>query len=539
MAASAWSSIPAMFREVCQTFGDDEALVGEGERLTFTQLRDQVDEVARALVGVGFEPGDVAAVWAPNIADWPIAALAALSCGGTLVPINTRYRGEEAADLLRRSRATVLLTLTDFLDTDYVAMLRGAAGEAAEGRPVGGLPDLRAVVVLQGQTPPGCLSREDFLAAATDVEVQAVDDRVAALGPDDVCDIMFTSGTTGRSKGVISTHGQTLAVFDAWSSLVGLRRGDRYLIVNPFFHTFGYKAGFVAALMRGATIVPHAVYEADSVLRRIGEERISMLPGAPALYQGLLHHPELANHDISSLRLGVTGAATIPVSLIERMRDELGFETVLTAYGLTEATGVVTMCRVGDDATTVATTSGRAIPDVEVAIVDPEGNPLPAGEAGEVVVRGYNVTKGYFEEPDRTAEAIDADGWLHTGDIGVLDERGYLDITDRLKDMFIVGGFNAYPAEIENTLVEHPSIAQVAVVGMPDERLGEVGCAFAIARPGTAVDEADVISWARERMANFKVPRRIHVVEALPTNASGKVLKHELRDLAVTSATRS
>ncbi len=527
--ATTWTSIPAMVRWAGTEYGDAEALVGNEERLTFAELRERVDRVARSLIGLGFEAGEVAAIWAPNIEQWPIAALAVLSCGGTLVPINTRYKGGEAVDLLRRSRATVLFTLTDFLDTDYVEMLRGAAGGSVDDRPVEDLPHLRDIVVLSGPTPAGCTEHSAFVARGESVSREEVDARVAALGPDSVSDIMFTSGTTGRSKGVVSTHGQTLRVFDSWSSIVGLRPGDRYLIVNPFFHTFGYKAGFVSAIMRGATIVPHAVYEADSVLRRVGEERISMLPGAPALYQGILNHPSLQEHDISSLRLGVTGAATIPVSLIERMRDELGFETVLTAYGLTESTGVVSICREGDDATTIATTSGRAIPDVEVAIVDVEGNQLPAGQAGEIVVRGYNVMRGYFEDPERTAEAIDADGWLHTGDIGVLDDRGYLDITDRLKDMFIVGGFNAYPAEIENTLVEHPSVAQAAVVGMPNDRLGEVGCAFVVARAGTVVDEAEIIAWARERMANFKVPRRVLAVEALPVNASGKVLKAELR----------
>ncbi len=529
MAEPSWPSIPAMLRDRCAAFADDEALVDDDQRLSFAELREEVDRAARAFVALGVRPGDVVALWAPNLVDWPIMALGAQSAGAALVPINTRYRGHEAADLLRRSRARALVTLTDFLDTDLVGLLRDAAGGPEDGRPVADLDELDAVVVLSGAVPDGCLSRSGFLAGGSDVDADEVDRRVAALGPDDLSDIMFTSGTTGRSKGVMATHGQSLAVFEAWSGLVGLRRGDRYLVVNPFFHTFGYKAGFVSAFLRGATVVPHAVYEADSVLRRVEQERITMLPGAPALYQGILHHPGLAQHDISSLRLGVTGAATIPVSLIERMHDELGFEVVLTAYGLTEATGVVTMCREGDDARTIATTSGRAIPDVEVRIVDGDGNPLPPGEPGEVVVRGYNVMQGYFEEPERTAEAIDADGWLHTGDIGVLDERGYLDITDRLKDMFIVGGFNAYPAEIENVLVEHPSVAQVAVVGMPEPRLGEVGCAFVVPAGGQDVDAEALVAWARERMANFKVPRRIVVVDALPMNASGKVLKHELR----------
>ncbi|MBA2607336.1 MAG: AMP-binding protein, partial [Actinobacteria bacterium] len=356
-----------------------------------------------------------------------------------------------------------------------------------------------------------------------------VDKRIGALGSDDVSDLIFTSGTTGRPKGVVATHGQTLRVFEQWASIVGLVAGDRYLIVNPFFHTFGFKAGFLACLIKGATIVPHPVFDVPTVLARISEERISMLPGPPALYQSILDHPQRDSFDLSSLRLCVTGAAPVPVEMIERMRKELTFKTIVTAYGLTESTGVVSICRAGDDAETISNTSGCAIPDTEVRVVDDKNNEAPRGEPGEIVVRGYNVMTGYFDNPSATGEAIDADGWLHTGDIGTMDERGYLKITDRLKDMFIVGGFNAYPAEIENNLLAHPQVAQVAVVGVPDERMGEVGVAFVVARPGAAPTPDELHAWSRDHMANYKVPRRFFVVDALPMNASNKILKHELR----------
>ncbi|HEV7721038.1 MAG TPA: AMP-binding protein, partial [Iamia sp.] len=245
-------------------------------------------------------------------------------------------------------------------------------------------------------------------------------------------------------------------------------------------------------------------------------------------------HPGRASLRSDSLRIAITGAAPVPVSLIERMTDDLGFDAVLTAYGLSESTGIVSMCRQDDDPVTISTSSGRAIPGVEVRIVADDGTERPRGEPGEIVVRGYNVMQGYFEDPERTAEAIDADGWLHTGDVGTMDDRGYLDITDRTKDMFIVGGFNAYPAEIENLLLAHPDIAQVAVVGVPDERLGEVGFAWLV--PATGVDrpsEADVVAWSRERMANFKAPRYVRWIAALPLNPSGKIQKFVLRDDAV------
>jgi acyl-CoA synthetase (AMP-forming)/AMP-acid ligase II len=331
----------------------------------------------------------------------------------------------------------------------------------------------------------------------------------------------------------MTTHAQSLRVFEVWSDVVGLRERDRYLIVNPFFHTFGYKAGILACLMRGATIVPHAVFDSGQVMRRIGEEKITVLPGPPTLYQSILNDPARAQHDLSSLRLAVTGAAVVPVELVKRMRHELTFETILTAYGLTESTGTATMCRPDDDAETIANTSGCAIPDTEVKVVDDDGKEVARGEPGEIVVSGYNVTQGYFEDPEQTAATI-KDGWLHTGDIGVMDERGYIRITDRKKDMFIVGGFNAYPAEIENELLRHPDIAQVAVVGAPDDRMGEVGVAFVVARPRVALDPNLIISWAKSQLANFKVPRHVEIVDALPMNASGKVLKYQLRERART-----
>jgi acyl-CoA synthetase (AMP-forming)/AMP-acid ligase II len=474
----------------------------------------------RAVMAAGLQPGDRAAIWAPNIHQWIEAALGILGAGGVLVPINTRFKGAEAAFVLGTSRARMLFTVTDFLDTDYVALLRDAAVE---------LPDLERIVVLRGSVPDGAIGAEEFMASGGAVTEVDANERIDAIGPDDLSDIIFTSGTTGRPKGVMVTHGQSLRVYEAWTDVVGLREGDRYLIVNPFFHTFGYKAGWMSCVLRGATIVPFSVFDVANVLEMVAKERISVLPGPPTLLQGILDFPERARYDLSSLRLTVTGAAAVPVTLIERLRDEMTFETIITGYGLTETTGTAAMCRHDDDPETIANFSGRAIPDTELLVVDDAGVEVPRGEPGEVVVRGYHVMQGYFEEPEETAATIDADGWLHTGDIAVMDDRGYIRITDRKKDMFIVGGFNAYPAEIENLLSRNDAIAQVAVVGVPDERMGEVGVAFVVPRPGMTIDPEALIAWAREEMANYKVPRRVEVVDALPLNASGKVLKFELR----------
>ena len=494
-----WGSVPGLVRSAVERFGDREAIVDGDTRLTFAELGDLGRQAGEALVASGIAPGDRVAIWAPNIHEWVVALIGIHSAGAVLVPINTRFKGEEAAHVLSASGARLLFTVQGFLGTDYVGMLRATGVDVH-------------TVVLRGDVPEGMTSWAEFLDRAAGAALPEV-------GPDDLSDIIFTSGTTGKPKGVMSTHGQTLRAFADWSDIIGLAEGDRYLIVNPFFHTFGYKAGIVASLMRGATMVPHAVFDPATVLQRIPEEQISMLPGPPALYQAILNDPKLAGADTSSLRLAATGAAVIPVELVERMKKELGFDTVVTAYGLTECTGVATVCRHDDDAETIATTSGRAIPDVEVKLADD----------GEILVRGYNVMQGYFNDAEQTAEAIDGEGWLHTGDVGEMDERGYVRITDRKKDMYIVGGFNAYPAEIENLLLAHGGIAQVAVVGVPDERMGEVGVAFVIPRAGETLDPDDLIAWSRERMANYKVPRRVEIVDALPLNASGKVLKYELR----------
>ena len=523
ITGAVFETIPEMVAKQAGSLSDRLAIVDGEKRLSFSELAERVDEAARALIAGGIQKHDRVAVWAPNTWEWIVCALAIHSVGAVMVPVNTRYKGVEAAYLLEKSGAKALFTVTGFLDVDYVALLRNTAAK---------LPQLEQIIVLRGDAPQGTLSYEAFLALASGVPSNAAQERAAGVGPDDIADILFTSGTTGKPKGAMCTHAQNLRTYDQWSSIAGLREGDRYLVVLPFFHTFGYKAGWFSALMRGATVFPEPVFDVNVVLQRIQEDAITMLPGPPALYQSLLLHPDRAQFDISSLRLAVTGAAAIPVELIHRMKDELGFETVITAYGLTESCGVVTMCRVDDDAETIATTSGRAIPDVEVRIIDCGGSPLPANEPGEIVVRGYNVMKGYLDADEETKKAIDEDGWLHTGDIGTMDERGYIKITDRLKDMFIVGGFNAYPAEIENTLLQMPGVGEVAVIGVPSERLGEVGMAFVVPAPGHSLTPEAVISWSRANMANFKVPRRVEILDALPRNATGKVVKFELRERA-------
>ncbi len=513
-----WGSIPRLARAAAERFGDAEAVVDGDVRLSFNDLATAADHAGRAFLAAGIRTGDRVAIWSPNVHEWIVALLGLQSAGGVVVPINTRYKGAEAAYILAKSRARILVTVNGFLDNDYVAMLEGHD-----------LPDLEHTVVLRGDAPPGTVPWSTFLARGDLVGQADLDDRLASLGAGHTSDILFTSGTTGNPKGVVATHGQTLRGFADWAAIVGLGRDDRYLVVNPFFHAFGYKAGIVACLTVGATLVPQAVFDIPMAMANVAEHAITALPGPPAIYQTFLNHPDLDRERMRSLRLAVTGAAPVPVELIKRMEDELGFETVVTAYGLTECCGIVTVCRPDDAPERISGSSGRAIPGVEVRIVADDGTEVPRGEPGEIVVRGYNVMQGYFEAPEQTAEVIDEDGWLHTGDVGTMDADGYVAITDRKKDMFISGGFNAYPAEIERLLLTNPEIAQAAVIGVPDERMGEIGMAFVVPVAGTTPDPTDIVAWAREHMAGFKAPRVVRVVEALPMNASNKVLKTELR----------
>lgn len=514
------ATLPAIIRRAAARWPDRPAIVDGDVTLRYAEMPAWSERVARALVASGVEAGDRVAIWAPNQHEWILACCGAQAAGAIVVPINTRMKGAEAADILARSGAQVLFSAGTFLGQHYPELLAGI-------RPA----TLHDVVVLRDEKP-GDLGWHAFLARGDAVAPATVREREAALTADSPADLMFTSGTTGKPKGVLSCHGAPIRAYDAWARVVGLDEGDRYLIVNPFFHAFGYKAGWLAAFLRGATVLPHSVFDAESVLATIARDRISFLPGPPTLFLTMLAHPRLREFDLSSLRGAVTGSANVPPVLIERMRAELGIARVTTAYGLTECGGVATVCDPSESARTIAHSCGKALPGTELRCASPDGYALPPGEAGEVQVRGYHVMSGYFGDDAATREAIDADGWLHTGDVGVLDERGYLRITDRLKDMFIVGGFNCYPAEIEQALSEHPAVALVAVVGLPDERMGEVGCACVVLRAGASLALDELVAWSRARMANYKVPRHLFLCEGFPLNASNKVLKRELSALA-------
>jgi acyl-CoA synthetase (AMP-forming)/AMP-acid ligase II len=510
----AWPhTIPHAAKAAAERWPEQPGIIEGDRQWSFAAVWADARAAAAAFLASGLRHGDRIALWAPNGRTWILATLGAQSIGATIVPLNTRFKGQEAADILRRSKAKLLFVPEYFLDTDYRALI---AGED--------LPDLAEIILID-------TGWDAFVARGKGADDPVVDDALADVSGDDISDIIFTSGTTGRPKGVLTSHAQAVQIFGDWAVRVDLRAGDRYLVVNPFFHTFGYKAGWVVCFTRGATIVPMALFDGAEMVRQIEQNRISFLPGPPTIYVTLLQ--ELAGdkpRDFSSLRVAVTGAAPVAPALVERMRHELGMSNIVNGYGMTEC-GAIAMTRQGDDAETIAHTCGYPLPGTEVRCVDEGGRDLPSGQAGELWIRGPSVMQGYLDDPAATAEAIDTDGWLHTGDIGTIDARGYLAITDRKKDMYISGGFNCYPAEIESLLAAHPAIETAAVIGVPDDRLGEVGKAFVILRPGQSAEARDIIGWARQHMANYKAPRQIAFVAALPRNAGGKVLRTALRDL--------
>jgi acyl-CoA synthetase (AMP-forming)/AMP-acid ligase II len=517
-------SIPHAARVAAGRYPDAEALVDGDVRLTFAEVEAAMLDSVRAMIALGIRKGMRVGLWAPNSARWVLAALGIQGAGGIIVPINTRFKGAEAAFVLHRSGASALVTVTDFLGNDYLGMVRRAAPE---------LDALQRVVVASGEASGSDLSWRDFIARGRRVSVERAHASIDAVTSDDLSDIMFTSGTTGNPKGVMLTHGQSLRAHGWLSKALDFQAGDRYLIIPPFFHTFGYKAGWMACLVHGVTAIPHRILDAEAVLRSIAAEKVSILLGPPTLFSDILDSPSRREYDLSSLRVAVASAASVPPALVRRIHDELGAEVTMSAYGLTEATSLATTTLSGvDDMADIVDSVGRAALDVEIRVVDDAGQDVPAGTAGELWVRGYNVMRGYWDDPEQTARAVTPDGWLRTGDVATMDVRGFVRIVDRRKDVVVVGGFNVYPAEVERMLSAHPAVAEIAVIGIPHGRLGEIPVAFVVRRPGVVLAAEDLITWAASTIANFKVPRRVLFLDALPRNASAKVLKNELRDLA-------
>lgn len=525
-----------MVRATADDRPDTVVCIDGQTHLTQRELREFASQVARALLAHGVRRGDRVAIWAPNAWEWVVTAFGIWDIGAIAVPLSTRGKGIETADLLRRTGTSFLFATEGFLGTSQVDMLREVAGSPQGDLPFTGLPELRQVVLFgTDRSGAGLRSWTEFLDSADEVPIAEAEKHAMAVRPEDPFEILCTSGTTGTPKGVVLGGNQILHAYWDWAEVIRLGPGDRYPVVSPFSHGFGVNAGLLVCVERGATMMPISVFNPDAAFDLIEDKRLTVLAGPPSLFARMMSRPDFAERDLSSLRVAVVGAAAVPTDLVRAMHTRIGFEQVVNAYGLIEGS-VVTMTRAEDPAEVIANTVGRPMPGVEIRIVDDNEKPLPTGERGEILVRGYGVMQGYWNAPELTKTALSDDDWLRTGDIGVIDDDGNLAIVDRKKEMFICNGFNAYPAEIENLLLRNETIGQVAVIAVDDEVQGEVAWAYAVVAEGVEASEDAVVTWAKRTMSNYKVPRRVVFVEELPTTANGKIDKARLRHIARSSA---
>ena len=508
------------FVSVAQRWPQAIAVSDEGAEISYAALVERSRKVAAALMAAGIGKGDAVAIWSVNRLEWIVAALGIQAAGGVLVPLSTRLRAAEVSGIMRRARVRLLFCDRRFGSYDFPEAV--ACQE---------LPDLQQVVCFD-DAGDHAIGFDLFAASGSGIDDGAIDARIASITSDDIVDILFTSGTTGAPKGVPLTHRQSILACESMQTqIIRFEPGDCFCVIFPFAHNAGYRAGWQISLLYGVRVVPVRSYEAGDMLTLLDREKPVYVPAAPPVFRAMLDHPDRTRFDLSSVRIAATGGTDVPVALVGDMWRDLGVRHVITGYGLTETAGLGTTSRPGDPDEVVARTAGRPYSGLEIKCVDVDFNPVPSGTPGEIVVAGEAILKTYFEDPAATAAAFTPDGFFRTGDIGTFDAAGNLAITGRLKDMYLVGGFNCYPAEIEQMLRTIDGVSDVAVIGVPDDRLGEVGHAFVVKDSRGTLTDADVIAWARLNMANYKVPRGVTFIDQLPRNPQGKVIKTELGKL--------
>ncbi|MHC6225459.1 AMP-binding protein [Pseudomonas sp. X10] len=532
------------FDATVSRFAEREALVVRHQALRYSwrTLAEAVERQARALLALGVNSGDRLGIWAPNCAEWCITQFASAKIGAILVNINPAYRSSELDYALTQSGCRWVICADAFKTSDYHAMLldlvpglaASVPGELACER----LPELRGVVSLAAQPPAGFLSWQALQARADEVSAEALAARQASLRCEDPINIQYTSGTTGFPKGATLSHHNILNNGYMVGESLGLTEHDRLVVPVPLYHCFGMVMANLGCLTHGSTLIyPGDAFDPLATLRAVAEERATALYGVPTMFIAELDHPQRGEFDLSSLRTGIMAGATCPIEVMRRVIDELHMREVQIAYGMTE-TSPVSLQTAAEDGLEVRVTSvGRTQPCLESKVIDSEGRTVPRGEIGELCTRGYSVMLGYWNNPEATAASIDEDGWMHTGDLAVMDEQGYVRIVGRSKDMIIRGGENIYPRELEEFFFTHPAVADVQVIGIPCSRYGEEIVAWVRLHPGHSVSEDELRSWAKARIAHFKVPRYFRFVEAFPMTVTGKIQKFRMREISIAELT--
>ncbi|GAA2873880.1 fatty-acyl-CoA synthase [Actinoplanes cyaneus] len=514
------STIGADLLATVARHGDREALVDcdSGRRWTYAQLKTSVDSVALGLRRLGVTKGDRVGIWAPNGAEWVLTQYATARLGAILVTVNPAYRSHELRYVLQQSGVRTLVAASSFKNSDYAAMI-------AEVRPQ--CPELVDVVLIG----------EDSWDSLTDISADPalLDGIEATLRPDDPINIQYTSGTTGFPKGATLSHRNILNNGYLVGELINYTEADRICIPVPFYHCFGMVMGNLAATSHGATmVIPAPGFDPGLTLEAVAKESCTSLYGVPTMFIAMLNHPRIDSFDLSSLRTGIMAGSPCPVETMKQVIERMGMTEVSICYGMTETSPVSCQTRTDDSLERRVSTVGRAGPHLEVKIVDAEGATAPIGVTGELCTRGYSVMLGYWEQPEKTAEAIDAEGWMHTGDLAVMDTDGYLRITGRIKDLVIRGGENVYPREVEEFVLTHPDVLDVQVIGVPDDTYGEEVMAWVRMRPGTApLDAESLRSFCSGRLAHYKIPRYVRVVDDFPMTVTGKVRKVEMREISI------
>jgi fatty-acyl-CoA synthase len=518
---------------------DREAIIFKGERILYREFQEKANQFAKALLNIGIRKGDKVSILFSNLPEWSISEYAVDKIGAIVVPINTRYKTHEMEYILKHSDSTTLIMMDQFLGINYMAMLKEICPEFPKCEPgrlrSEKLPFLKNVICLSGQPQPGTFDFNELLKAGSklnnDEELKSAQ---SLINEEDIAHIPYTSGTTGFPKGVMTTHYQYLWFNSSFVKNIGLVEEDRLCVPPPFCHNFGNSQGIHTPTLCGSCSVIVEYFDPLLCLEAIEKEQCTFFAGTPTMYIKMLQHPDFEKFDLTSLKLGLIAAAPAPVNLIHNIMDRMGIKTLIHGYGMTENSVGTCMTRPGDPPEIISTTVGKPFPGVQVKVVDPNtGEDLPQGKEGEFCTKGRLIMKGYYKMPEESAKLIDQNGWFHTGDLALIDENGYIKITSRLKDVYMPGGLNVSPEEVENVLYTHPKIKQVSIVGVPDPVMGEVGMAFVELKEGEKETEEGIIQFCKGKMANFKVPKYVWFTREFPMTSTGKVQRFKLREQAI------